>query len=74
MTRTAAYRKSEIDVFFEKLHSERPQMLKSQKLHVSVFLCSNIPQTVLVAALDTYNFRFLRLKYNSNIGNQNIFA
>jgi hypothetical protein len=31
-------------------------MLKSQKLHVSVYLRSNIPQTTLVAALDTYDF------------------
>jgi hypothetical protein len=34
---TTAYRKSEIDVFFEKLRSESPQMLKSQMLHVSVY-------------------------------------
>jgi hypothetical protein len=49
-------RKSEIDVFFEKLRSESPQMLKSQKLHASVYLRSNTPQTELVAALDIYNF------------------
>jgi hypothetical protein len=47
------YRKSEIVVFFKKLRSESPQMLKSQKLHVSVYLRSNIPQTAFVAALDT---------------------
>jgi hypothetical protein len=35
---TAAYRKSEIEVFLEKLRSESPQMLKSHKLHVSVYL------------------------------------
>jgi hypothetical protein len=50
---TAAYRKSEIDVFFEKLRSESPQMLKSQNL---VYLHSNIPQTALVAALNPYDF------------------
>jgi hypothetical protein len=45
---TAAYRKSEIGVFFKKLRSlKSPQMLKSQKLHVSVYLRSNIPQTAL---------------------------
>jgi hypothetical protein len=48
--------KSEIDVFFEKLRFESPQMLKSQKLLVSVYLRLNIPQTALVAALDTYDF------------------
>jgi hypothetical protein len=55
---TAAYTISEIDVFFEKLRSEGPQMFKSQNLHVSVHLRSNIPQTALVAALDTYDFLF----------------
>jgi hypothetical protein len=53
---TAAYRKSEIDVFFKKLRSESPQMLKSQNLHVSVYLRLNIPLTALVAGLDTYDF------------------
>jgi hypothetical protein len=60
---TAAYRKSEIDVFFEKLRSESPQLLKSQNLHVSVYLRSNIPQTALVAALDTYDFNDFKFNY-----------
>jgi uncharacterized protein YydD (DUF2326 family) len=34
---TASYRKSEIDVFFEKLRSESPQMLKSQFTYVRTF-------------------------------------
>jgi hypothetical protein len=53
---TAAYRKSEIDVFFEKLRSESTNAQKSK------FACVSSPtfqhsQTALVAALDTYDFK-----------------
>jgi hypothetical protein len=64
---TAAYKKSEIEVFFEKLRSESPQMLKSHKLQVSVYLRSNIPQTALDAALDTYDFIFISFEFFSEV-------
>jgi hypothetical protein len=53
-----------MDVFFEKLRSESPQMVKSQNLHVPVYLRSNIPQNALALWTSTI------LKYFKNTKNR----